>query len=182
MILRERRLRGVARNCRVLRSIRYFSATFSTCPFLESRIAENLSPPRKTGRIEPRQAGSPCEKQGPSEGFSTTGRNASVRRSTQDTTLVELQDMESFVITLTIEQLAEVLKKSPRTIRSDMVRSPNSIPPWFKCAGAKKPLWLQSTVTRFLEEQARRDGALPGYLNDGAETSSLKLSRRSKGR
>ncbi len=86
------------------------------------------------------------------------------------------------MITLTIEQLAEILKKSPKTIRSDMVRSPSSLPRWFKCAGAKKPLWLQATVTRFLEEQARRDGALPGDANDGVEIASWKLSRRSKGR
>lgn len=90
--------------------------------------------------------------------------------------------MESFVITLTIEQLAEILKKSPKTIRSDMVRSPSSLPRWFKCAGAKKPLWLQATVTQFLEEQARRDGALPGEVNEGAALASSKLSRRSKGR
>ena len=64
MILRERRLRGVARDCSVLRFIRYFSATFSTCPFLESRIAENLSPPRETGRIEARQAGSLAKSKG----------------------------------------------------------------------------------------------------------------------
>ena len=90
--------------------------------------------------------------------------------------------MESFVITLTIEQLAEILKKSPKTIRSDMVRSPNSLPRWFKCAGAKKPLWLQATVTQFLEEQARRDGALPGDVKDDAEIASSRLARRSKGR
>jgi len=86
--------------------------------------------------------------------------------------------MESFVITLTIEQLAEILKKSPKTIKSDMVRSPSSLPRWFKCAGAKKPLWLQATVTRFLEEQARRDGALPDDMNDGAEIAPPKLSHR----
>lgn len=73
------------------------------------------------------------------------------------------------MITLSIEQLAEILKKSPKTIRSDMVRSPNSIPRWFKCAGAKKPLWLHSTVTQFVEEQARRDGALPGDVQDSAQ-------------
>lgn len=86
------------------------------------------------------------------------------------------------MITLTIEQVAEILKKSPKTIKSDMVRSPNSIPRWFKCAGAKKPLWLQSTVTHFLEEQARREGALPGDVKDSAQIAHPMRSHRAKGR
>lgn len=63
--------------------------------------------------------------------------------------------------TITIEELAERIGKSPRTVRTDMVRRPHAIPRWFKLPGARKPLWLESTVDEFLLEQAGQAGALP---------------------
>ena len=63
--------------------------------------------------------------------------------------------------TLNIEELAAKIGKSPRTVRTDMVRRPEAIPRWFKLPGARRPLWLESTVDAFLLEQAGRADALP---------------------
>jgi hypothetical protein len=65
------------------------------------------------------------------------------------------------VKTLTIEELAARIGKSPRTVRTDMVRRPDSIPVWFKLPGARKALWLESTVDSFILEQAGHADALP---------------------
>ena len=60
-----------------------------------------------------------------------------------------------------IEELAKRLGKAKKTIRTDMVRRPESLPRWFKLPKSRKPLWLESTVDDFLLEQAARAGALP---------------------
>ena len=63
--------------------------------------------------------------------------------------------------TLTIDEVALRIGKSSRTVRSDMVRRPGSIPQWFKLPGAKKPLWLESTVDAFVMEHAINANAVP---------------------
>ena len=64
------------------------------------------------------------------------------------------------VLTLTIDELAPLIGKSVSSIRSDMSRHPERLPKWWKCpGGAKRALWLVSTVEEFIVEQAARCGA-----------------------
>lgn len=62
---------------------------------------------------------------------------------------------------LDITDLSAILKKSVATIRSDMVRKPEAIPPSFKFPGCKKSLWLKPTVVEFVRRHAEGAGALP---------------------
>lgn len=63
--------------------------------------------------------------------------------------------------TMNIEELAARIGKSPKTVRTDMVRRPDALPRWFKLPGARKPLWMESTVDQFLLEHAGLANALP---------------------
>lgn len=88
------------------------------------------------------------------------------------------------------EIIAAMSKESQRRIQEiagkmarEMIAHADSLsaaPCAKKGAGAKKPLWLHSTVTQFLEEQARRDEALPGDAEDSAEITTPKISQRSR--
>lgn len=62
---------------------------------------------------------------------------------------------------LQIGELAALLGKKVSSVRTDMVRRRESLPPWFKLPGSRKPLWLESTVQDFVLRQAQREGALP---------------------
>lgn len=55
-------------------------------------------------------------------------------------------------ITIDIEALAKILWRSPASIRSDLCRNPQSLPPRLNL-GAKKPLWLSSAVLAWLESK-----------------------------
>lgn len=60
---------------------------------------------------------------------------------------------------LTIDELSQIIHKSVASIRSDMSRHPERLPNWWKCpGGAKRPLWLVSTVEAFIEKHAARSG------------------------
>lgn len=56
------------------------------------------------------------------------------------------------LITLDIEALAKILWRSPASIRSDLCRNPQSLPPRLNLGG-KKPLWLPSAVLAWLESR-----------------------------
>jgi hypothetical protein len=60
-----------------------------------------------------------------------------------------------------ISELALILKKSPSTIRSDMVRAPARLPPSFTMPGSRKRLWLLETVEAYVMANAAKAGALP---------------------
>ena len=62
---------------------------------------------------------------------------------------------------LDIDQLAQLIRKSRKTIASDMTRNPERIPPWFKLPGSKKPLWFRETVSAFLQNCAAAADAMP---------------------
>lgn len=62
---------------------------------------------------------------------------------------------------LNCKEVAARLNKSEKTLSTEMVRRPTSLPPWFKLPQSKKPLWLESTVDQFVLDQARKAGALP---------------------
>lgn len=60
--------------------------------------------------------------------------------------------ISSCAVTLDVNGLAEILKKSPASIRSDLSRNPRLLPPRL-LIGCKKPLWLVSTVLAWLESK-----------------------------
>lgn len=53
--------------------------------------------------------------------------------------------------TLAIDQLSKILHKSPETIRSDLVRNPQSLPPVLRLPRSRKPLWRLKDVEDWLE-------------------------------
>lgn len=59
-----------------------------------------------------------------------------------------LQEMK----TVTVEELAKVLNRSPETIRSDVRRRPDTLPVRLKIPGSKQLLWLESDVVTFLQK------------------------------
>lgn len=56
-----------------------------------------------------------------------------------------------------IEELAQLLGKSPATIMADRVRAPERVPPSYTPPGGKAPRWLVSDVIAWL-----RSGAIAG--------------------
>lgn len=68
--------------------------------------------------------------------------------------------------TLTVNELASRLGKTKKTIHSDMVRRPASLPPWFKLPGSKTVFWLEDTVDTFLMRQASQARALPADVQN----------------
>ena len=62
---------------------------------------------------------------------------------------------------LTVEQLALRIHKTPGTIRYDLSRHPERLPPAFRLPGSRKPLWHPKTVRQFLLDCAARHNALP---------------------
>ncbi len=67
---------------------------------------------------------------------------------------------------ITKAELAKLLGRSPKTIASDMVRRPLSLPPHFKLPGSSRPLWFRETVDAFLRRVAGEAGALPDVESD----------------
>lgn len=53
--------------------------------------------------------------------------------------------------TLGIDEVAELLHKSPRTVREDLRRRPNAIPPTLRIPGSRTTLWLEETVRDWLK-------------------------------
>ena len=66
--------------------------------------------------------------------------------------------------TRTLAELAMILGKTPNTIRRDMCRNPERLPPWFKAPGSKTPLWWSETVDTFLKLHAGAHEALPEFV------------------
>lgn len=58
--------------------------------------------------------------------------------------------------TLSIYDLASLLKRSVSTIRSDVTRRPHTLPPRLDIPGTKTVIWLQSDVEEWLRRL--RDG------------------------
>lgn len=54
--------------------------------------------------------------------------------------------------TLTIKELATVLKRSPTTIATEVTKAPHKLPPRLKLPGSRKVLWLATDVERWLDE------------------------------
>lgn len=57
---------------------------------------------------------------------------------------------------LGIEELATVLHRSPKTIRSDVTRRPETLPPRVRVPGGRKVLWRAQDVAAWLERNVER--------------------------
>lgn len=79
---------------------------------------------------------------------------------------------------LTEEQLGSLIGKTAGTIRYDLCRHPERLPPSFVLPGSRKRLFLRSTVMLFLEQQAAKFGADPESL--GKKSERLKTTREAR--
>lgn len=72
-----------------------------------------------------------------------------------------------------VEELSQLIGRSPATIRADLCRSPERLPPRVLLDGRKRqrPQWKQSTVMRWLASQS--EGARPA---DGTK-APVKVGR-----
>lgn len=62
---------------------------------------------------------------------------------------------------LNLDELASVLGRSPSTIRRDLRRNPDAVPPRLLLPGTRLLRWRQSDVERWLNLLRDADGALP---------------------
>lgn len=60
--------------------------------------------------------------------------------------------------TLTVEDLSELIGRKASTIRTDVSRRPESLPPRLRIPGSSKVLWLETDVRAWLES-CRSGGA-----------------------
>ena len=56
---------------------------------------------------------------------------------------------------LKLEDLALLLKRAPETIRKDLVRRPNAVPPPLRIPGTRLLRWRQCDVENWLEAISR---------------------------
>lgn len=54
--------------------------------------------------------------------------------------------------TLGPEDLAQLLRRTPDTIRADAARKPESLPPRLRIPGSSRLLWLESDVVQWIEK------------------------------
>ena len=54
--------------------------------------------------------------------------------------------------TLTIKDLAKILNKSEKTIKNDVSRAPERLPPRLRIPGSDRVLWRAKTVCEWLEK------------------------------
>lgn len=57
---------------------------------------------------------------------------------------------------MTVDDLAGVLRRSPKTVRSDVTRRPETLPPRVRVPGGRKVLWRAADVAAWLEEKVER--------------------------
>lgn len=58
--------------------------------------------------------------------------------------------------TLTAEELAPLLRRSATTIRTDVRRRPETLPPRMRLPGSNRLMWLESDVVTWLEQCRHR--------------------------
>lgn len=57
---------------------------------------------------------------------------------------------------LGINELSAVLHRSPKTVRSDVTRRPETLPPRVRVPGGRKVLWRAQDVAAWLERNVER--------------------------
>lgn len=98
---------------------------------------------------------------------------------------------------VTVEQLAQLIHKSPSTIRADISRAPESLPPFVKLPGNVRVFfvnvdeWLDQAIEHGLEQSRRRIEARaagsvarreppPPPRRRGRPTKAEQLARRAQ--
>lgn len=71
--------------------------------------------------------------------------------------------MNNESLMLNINQLAEEIHLSAKTIRTALSRKPGSLPPRLIIPGQKKLLWLREDVVSFYRAQIRSQGVNPAF-------------------
>lgn len=56
------------------------------------------------------------------------------------------------VTTIGVEELASLIRRAVPSIKSDLIRKPESLPPRVKMPGSKKLLWLKTDVIEWLHQ------------------------------
>lgn len=62
---------------------------------------------------------------------------------------------------LTLNQLAQLLGRSPETIRKDIKRNPTAVPPRVAIPGARQLRWREADVLAWLEQHITNGGGQP---------------------
>jgi len=57
---------------------------------------------------------------------------------------------------LGVEDLATILRRSPKTVRSDVTRRPETLPPRVRVPGGRKVLWRAQDVETWLADRVER--------------------------
>jgi predicted DNA-binding transcriptional regulator AlpA len=65
------------------------------------------------------------------------------------------------VKTLDVNQIGELLHKTPGTIRMDASRHPHRLPPRLRIPGSRTLLWLESDVQEWLEKCRQKPKGRP---------------------
>ena len=78
---------------------------------------------------------------------------------------------------LTVEQLAEYLRKSVASVRSDATRNPSSLPPICRLPGTKRLLWRREDVDAWIAQHVQ---ACLGAVTTQAATSGARRGRPTK--
>jgi predicted DNA-binding transcriptional regulator AlpA len=60
--------------------------------------------------------------------------------------------------TIGIEEIAKILRKAPETVRVDVTRKPETLPPRLNIPGSKRVLWLRSDVNDWLRSMSTAGG------------------------
>lgn len=85
---------------------------------------------------------------------------------------------------LTVEQLAEYLRKSVASIRSDATRNPLSLPPICRLPGTKRLLWRREDVdawlARYVEASPEASSfvAAAGNVRRGRPTKASQIAKQ----
>ena len=57
---------------------------------------------------------------------------------------------------LTVDDIAHILRRSPKTVRADVTRRPETLPPRVHVPGGRKVLWRVQDVESWLERNVSR--------------------------
>ena len=58
--------------------------------------------------------------------------------------------------TMTIDDVAKLLKRSPSTVATEVSKAPHKLPPRLRLPGSRKILWLRSDVEAWIHEHRQQ--------------------------
>ena len=76
--------------------------------------------------------------------------------------------------TLGLTELAQILKKSRRTVQNDVTRAPDRLPPQTRRAG-RQPLWLVDDVKNWLRQPNSTPTSVPAFQEKARRGRPRKL-------